>query len=152
MNLLQGTLAATSPHELRWQSWRVAAVLAAVLLCLHLGARSFELNRLRQTEATLNASIEDAFRAAMPGQQNATNARRRVVLRQARAHGSREVVGHRIGSGHHVVQGSQDQQVARLLGGRRVRGRGEVSAGQGTHGQRPAVVIQGPPRPGTAGW
>ena len=81
VNLLQGALAATSPHELRWQSWRVAAVLAGVLLCLHLGARYFELNRLRQTEATLNANIEDAFRAAMPGQQNATNARRRVEQR-----------------------------------------------------------------------
>jgi general secretion pathway protein L len=81
VNLLQGALAATSPHELRWQSWRVAAVLAGVLLCLHLGARYFELNRLRETEATLNANIEDSFRAAMPGQQNATNARRRVEQR-----------------------------------------------------------------------
>jgi type II secretion system protein L len=59
----------------------VAAVLAGVLLCLHLGSRFFELNRLRKTEASLNASIEDAFRAAMPGVQNATDARRRVALR-----------------------------------------------------------------------
>ncbi len=81
VNLLQGALAVASPHEMRWQSWRVAAVLAGVLLCLHLGARYFELDRLRKTEATLNAGIEDAFRAAMPGQQNATNARRRVEQR-----------------------------------------------------------------------
>ena len=51
------------------------------LLCLHLGARGFELNRLRKSEAALDASIQDAFRAAMPGQQNATNARRRVAQR-----------------------------------------------------------------------
>jgi general secretion pathway protein L len=81
VNLLQGALAVTSPNELRWQSWRVAAVLAGVLLCLHFGARYFELNRLNKAEATLDANIEDAFRAAMPGQQNATNARRRVEQR-----------------------------------------------------------------------
>lgn len=81
VNLLQGPLAVTSPHEMRWQSWRVAAVLAGVLLCLHFGARYLELYRLKRTEATLNASIEDAFRAAMPGQQNATNARRRIEQR-----------------------------------------------------------------------
>jgi general secretion pathway protein L len=81
VNLLQGPLAVTSPLELRWQSWRVAAVLAGVLLCLHFGARFYELQRLQKAEATLDASIEDAFRAAMPGQQNASNARRRVAQR-----------------------------------------------------------------------
>ena len=81
VNLLQGALAVASPHELGWRSWRVAAVLAASLLCLHLGARFFELNRLRKIEATLDAGIQDAFRAAMPGQQNSTNARRRVEQR-----------------------------------------------------------------------
>jgi general secretion pathway protein L len=81
INLLQGALAVASPLQQGWRAWRVAAVLAAALLCLHLGARGFELNRLRKTEAALDASIQDAFRAAMPGQQNATNARRRVAQR-----------------------------------------------------------------------
>ena len=81
VNLLQGPLAVASPHELSWRSWRVAAVLAASLLMLHLGSRFFELSRLRKTEATLDAGIQEAFRAAMPGQQNATNARRRVEQR-----------------------------------------------------------------------
>ena len=81
VNILQGALAVASPLELGWRSWRIAAVLAASLLCLHLGARFFELNRLHKNEATLDASIEEAFRAAMPGQQNATNARRRVEQR-----------------------------------------------------------------------
>ena len=74
-------LAVASPLQQGWKSWRVAAVLAASLLCLHLGARYYELSRLHKTEAALDASIEDAFRAAMPGQQNATNARRRVAQR-----------------------------------------------------------------------
>jgi general secretion pathway protein L len=81
VNLLQGALAIASPHELTWRSWRVAAVLAASLLCLHLGSRFFELNRLRKMETTLDAGIQDAFHAAMPGQQNAINARRRVEQR-----------------------------------------------------------------------
>jgi general secretion pathway protein L len=81
INLLQGPLAVASPLERGWRSWRIAAVLAASLLCLHLGARAFELNRLRKSEAALDASIQEAFRAAMPGQQNATNARRRVAAR-----------------------------------------------------------------------
>jgi general secretion pathway protein L len=81
VNILQGALAVASPLELGWRSWRIAAVLAASLLCLHLGARFFELNRLRKSEASLDASIQEAFRAAMPGQQNATNARRRVEQR-----------------------------------------------------------------------
>ena len=81
VNLLQGALAVASPNELNWRSWRVAAALAASLLCLHLGSRYFELNRLHKVESTLDAGIQDAFRAAMPGQQNATNARRRVEQR-----------------------------------------------------------------------
>jgi general secretion pathway protein L len=81
VNLLQGALAVSSPMEQGWRAWRVAAVLAGVLLCLHLGSRVFELQRLKKTEATLNANIEDAFRAAMPGTQNTTDARRRVARR-----------------------------------------------------------------------
>jgi general secretion pathway protein L len=44
-------------------------------------ARYFELHQLKKSESALDSSIQDAFRAAMPGQQNATNARRRVEIR-----------------------------------------------------------------------
>lgn len=81
VNLLQGALAVSSPVQQGWRAWRVAAVLAGVLLCLHLGSRIFELQRLKKTEAALNTSIEDAFRAAMPGVQNASDARRRIARR-----------------------------------------------------------------------
>ena len=87
VNLLQGALAITSPMQRNWKAWRIAAALAGALLCLHLGARYFELTQLRKSEVALDASIEDAFRAAMPGQQNATNARRRVEARLAEIHG-----------------------------------------------------------------
>ena len=36
---------------------------------------------LNKTESTVNASIDDAFHAAMPGQQNTVNARRRMEER-----------------------------------------------------------------------
>ncbi len=87
INLLQGALAVASPLQQNWKAWRIAAVLAGVLLCLHVGARSFELSRLRKSEAALDASIADAFHAAMPGQQNPTNARRRVEARLAEIRG-----------------------------------------------------------------
>jgi general secretion pathway protein L len=81
INLLQGSLAVASPLQQNWKSWRVAAVLAGCLLFLHLGARYIELSRLRSAEASLDAEIQDAFRAAMPGQTNAINARKRVEKR-----------------------------------------------------------------------
>jgi general secretion pathway protein L len=88
VNLLQGALAVASPLQQNWKAWRIAAVLAGSLLCLHVGARYFELTRLHKSETALDASIQDAFRAAMPGQQNATNARRRVEARLAEINGS----------------------------------------------------------------
>jgi general secretion pathway protein L len=81
VNLLQGPLAAASPLQTNWKSWRVAAVLAASLLFLHLGARYFELTRLRKSEAALDADIRNTFLAVMPGQQDASNARRRIESR-----------------------------------------------------------------------
>jgi general secretion pathway protein L len=87
VNLLQGSYAVASPLQQGWKAWRIAAVLAASLLCVHLGARYFELTRLRKSEAALDANIQDAFRAAMPGQQNALNARRRVEARLAEVRG-----------------------------------------------------------------
>ncbi len=88
INLLQGALAISSPLQKNWRSWRVAAVLAASLLCLHIGSRWYELHRLQKTEADLDASIQEAFRTAMPGQVNALDARRRVERRLTELHGA----------------------------------------------------------------
>lgn len=83
VNLLQGALAVASPLDLGWRAWRLAAALAGGLILLHIGARYFELSRLEKNESALDTSIEEAFRVAMPGQNNATNARRRVEQRLA---------------------------------------------------------------------
>jgi general secretion pathway protein L len=81
VNLLQGAYAPKSALAQGWRAWRIAAALAGALLCLHVGGRYFELSRLNSTEARLDTSIGEAFRAAMPGQQNANDARRRVERR-----------------------------------------------------------------------
>jgi general secretion pathway protein L len=87
VNLLQGQYAVASSLQQGWRSWRIAAILAGSLLCLHIGARYFELMNLRKSEAALDSSIEQVFRTAMPGEQNATNARRRVERRLAEIRG-----------------------------------------------------------------
>ncbi len=87
VNLLQGPFAVASSLQQGWNSWRIAAILAGALLCLHIGARYFELSGLRKSEAALDTSIQQVFRTAMPGEQNATNARRRVEKRLAEIRG-----------------------------------------------------------------
>ena len=87
VNLLQGAFAVASSLQQGWRSWRIAALLVGSLLCLHIGARYFELSSLRKNEAALDTSIQEVFRTAMPGEQNATNARRRVEKRLAEISG-----------------------------------------------------------------
>jgi type II secretion system protein L len=62
-------------------------VLAGVLFCLHVGGRFFELSTLKRREADLDTRIVQEFQRAMPGQQNAMNARRRVQQRLAEIQG-----------------------------------------------------------------
>ena len=84
VNLLQGALAVASPLQ---QGWRVVAHRRGAGRVAALPAPRCALLRAHRgcdkSEAALDASIQDAFRAAMPGQQNATNARRRVEQRLA---------------------------------------------------------------------
>jgi len=78
INLLQGRYAPQKTSAVGWQSWRVAAMLLAGLVALHVAGKAVELTMLKRQEKTVDASIEQAFRAAMPGENNATNARRRM--------------------------------------------------------------------------
>jgi general secretion pathway protein L len=78
INLLQGRYAPQKTATVGWQSWRVAAMLLAGLVVLHIAGKAVELTMLKRQEKVVDASIEQAFRAAMPGETNATNARRRM--------------------------------------------------------------------------
>jgi general secretion pathway protein L len=87
VNLLQGNYAPTSSFASGWRAWRVAAFLAAGLLGLHILGKALELGALTRAERRIDASIEEVFRKAMPGEQNTVDARRRMEQRLAAARG-----------------------------------------------------------------
>jgi type II secretion system protein L len=78
INLLQGRYTPQATHAVGWRAWRVAAMLLFGIVALHAIGKGAELFMLKSTEKKVNASIEQAFRAAMPGETNTTNARRRM--------------------------------------------------------------------------
>jgi general secretion pathway protein L len=83
INLLQGRYAQQNTRAVGWRSWRVAAILLAALVGLHIAGKAGELFMLKRAEKTVDASIDQAFRAAMPGEQSTINARKRMETRLA---------------------------------------------------------------------
>jgi general secretion pathway protein L len=81
INLLQGRYAQQNAPTFGWKAWRVAAMLLAGLVVLHLAGKAAELYMLKRAEKTVDASIDQAFRAAMPGEQSTRDARRRMEAR-----------------------------------------------------------------------
>jgi general secretion pathway protein L len=78
INLLQGRYTPQSTRTVGWQAWRIAAMLLAGLLVLHAAGKGAELVMLKRAEQKVDAGIEQAFKAAMPGEQNTSNAKRRM--------------------------------------------------------------------------
>jgi general secretion pathway protein L len=87
INLLQGIYQPTSSGGLQWKNWRLAAMLLAVLFAVHVSGLAFELMSLKKAEKTLDESIAETFRMAMPGEENTTDARRRMEQRLLAAQG-----------------------------------------------------------------
>lgn len=83
INLLQGSYAPTTARTVGWRSWRVAAILLACLLGLHIAGKAAELSTLKSAEHKLDVSIGEQFRLAMPGENNPVDARRRMEARLA---------------------------------------------------------------------
>jgi general secretion pathway protein L len=81
LNLLQGEYAPKSHWSDQFKTWRVAAILAGALVALNLLGKGVEIWHLGRVEKQLDASIESVFREAMPGEQNAVDARRRMEAR-----------------------------------------------------------------------
>ncbi|HEV7633668.1 MAG TPA: type II secretion system protein GspL [Steroidobacteraceae bacterium] len=81
INLLQGRYQAANSGRSTWRAWRVAAILAVALIGLHILGKGMELRRLHAAERAVDASIVQTFKAAMPGEQNTTDARRRMEQR-----------------------------------------------------------------------
>jgi type II secretion system protein L len=93
INLLQGSYAQQTSNAVGLRAWRVAAVLLACLVGLHVFGKAAELAVLKKREHTLDASIDQAFRTAMPGEFNTTDARRRMQQRLVTARGGGEFSG-----------------------------------------------------------
>src|SRR6201996_4116922 len=80
INLLQGPYAPTTARTVGWQSWRVAAILLACLVGLHVVGKAAELTALKHTEGKLDKEMGQTFRLAMPGVTTTTNMR--LVMEQ----------------------------------------------------------------------
>jgi general secretion pathway protein L len=85
INLLQGPYAPTTTRTVGWKSWKVAAILLASLIGLHVAGKAAELTALKRSEHTLDTSIGETFRMAMPGERSTLDARRRMEQRLAAA-------------------------------------------------------------------
>ena len=85
INLLQGPYAPATSSAVGWKSWRVAAILLASLVGLHVAGKAAELTALKRNERALDTQIGDAFRQAMPGETSTLDARRRMEQRLASA-------------------------------------------------------------------
>src|SRR6201996_1313790 len=80
INLLQGPYAPTTARTVGWQSWKVAAILLACLVGLHVVGKAAELTALKHTEGKLDKEMGQTFRLAMPGVNTTTNMR--LVMEQ----------------------------------------------------------------------
>lgn len=81
VNLLQGTYAPRHSQSHDWRRWRVPAALAAGIVALAILGQVLGTQRLRAEERELDAGIEAAFRSAMPGVQDSSDARQRMQAR-----------------------------------------------------------------------
>ncbi len=86
-NLLQGPYAPAVSQPVGWRAWRVAAILLACLIGLHVVGNAAELVALHRTDRRLDDSISRIFHTVMPGQQSTYEARRQMAqqLKAARA-------------------------------------------------------------------
>src|SRR5579862_9808867 len=88
INLLQGSYVPTNARAVGFRAWRLAAILLGCLIALHLVGKVGELQVLKSRERSVDASIRDAFHAAMPGEVSTADARRRMEARLAAARGA----------------------------------------------------------------
>jgi general secretion pathway protein L len=68
VNLLQGDFARATDYEQRWQQWRMAAVLAAVLLVVHIGTQAIEIRKAKRDAKELDTEISQIFSQTLPGE------------------------------------------------------------------------------------
>ncbi len=83
-NLLQGDFVVKRKTNAQWEKWRLAAVLAAVALCVNLVSKTVELNSIKNqrqvVEKRLQASIDKGF-PNLPKSRNKETAIRNEMVR-----------------------------------------------------------------------
>lgn len=85
VNLLQGEFTAAADYGDRWRQWRVAALLAVVLLATHVGAQALQLHQANKQSAALDGEISQVFAAVMPSSRM-EDPRRQMQERLDRIH------------------------------------------------------------------
>jgi len=90
INLLQGSYAPVSARGTGFMAWRVAAILLASLIALHVVGKAAELQVLKRHERQVDASIRDTFRSSMHTEASASEARRLMERRLTGARGAGE--------------------------------------------------------------
>jgi len=88
INLLQGEYVPVSQRGVGLKAWRVAAILLACLIGLHVVGKTAELAVMKRHEHQLDASIRDTFRSSMHAETSAADARRLMEKRLAGARGA----------------------------------------------------------------
>ena len=87
-NLLQGHYTPAATHPVGWNAWRIAAMLLAGFIVLHVGGKAAELSVLKHADHRLDASIGQVFQMALPGEPVTYEARRVMEQRLAAARAS----------------------------------------------------------------
>jgi general secretion pathway protein L len=90
INLLQGSYAPVSSRGAGFMAWRVAAILLASLIGLHVVGKAAELQVLKRHERQVDASIRDTFRSSMHSEASASEARRLMERRLIGVRGAGE--------------------------------------------------------------
>jgi general secretion pathway protein L len=90
INLLQGSYAPVSSRGAGFMAWRVAAILLASLIGLHVVGKAAELQVLKRHERQVDASIRDTFRSSMHTEASASEARRLMERRLTGVRGAGE--------------------------------------------------------------
>jgi general secretion pathway protein L len=80
VNLLQGEFSRATDYSERWRQWRVAAILAAALLLVHVAAQALQIRSARHQSAALDSEIAQVFSSAMPAER-ITDPRRQMQAR-----------------------------------------------------------------------
>ena len=91
INLLQGTYTPTAARAVGFRAWRVAALLLAGLIGLHIVGKAAEWQVLKKREHQVDATIRDTYRSAMgtepPGTAEARHHMEARLLAAQRAGG-----------------------------------------------------------------